>query len=133
MLTISNQKYLLSLANLYSTDAIKAIRHNQILDDEYDKPQCIDVIMDNDFEKYSQLDTLVREELMQELKTTFNYLDYDELTELSDIVLNYQSYLSSMISALPANLHEPLQKEIKHLGTVNSKLCNMMGNVDPTK
>ena len=132
MLTIDNQKYLLSLANLYSTDAISAIRKNEVLDDEYDKPECMDVIENNDFEKYSQLDTLVRDELMESLCDAFCFIDSDMLLRLSDIVINAIEDNTRVCKALHnVKAINAIESENKELQRINTMLLRYSRRLNP--
>lgn len=88
MLSIENQKHLLNIAHLYKEVAVLSIRDDTILDDEYEKPECIDVIENNDFKKYSSMDTFIRETMMENLMDAFCFIDPDTLWKLSEIVVD---------------------------------------------
>lgn len=127
MRTVDNQRYLLNIGQLYSSDVIHVLMHDKVLDKQ-DISECIDIVMDNNFEAYTKLDTLVRDHLMDALADTFNFMDYEELMELSTIVLQYQQTLSKINELTP---HNNLDKELKQLQKINSKLCKFAININP--
>ena len=129
MLTNDNVRYLIDLGNRYSTDAIRAIRADKTMDNQ-DKSDMIDVVMNNDIESFWKLDTIVRDHLLDALKEEFNFLDYDELMELSNDILSYQDYLKDMQKSIcNLKIAKDIESEVKRLAKINSKLCKMADNV----
>lgn len=123
MLTNDNVRYLIDLGNRYSTDAIRAIRADKIMDKQ-DKSDMIDVVMNNDIEAFWKLDTVVRDHLLDALKEEFNFLDYDELMQLSEDILSYQDYLKNMQKSIcNIKIAKDIDIEVKRLANINSKLC----------
>lgn len=131
MKTIDNQKYLLSIGNLYSTDAIHSIKNNKILDNE-DKEQCIDIVMNNDFKSYCELDTLVREELMDSLEEAYCFFDADALLLLSDLVIRAIEENNRAAKMIHNNdAIDVLDRENKKLQELNSKLIRYATKLNP--
>ena len=129
MLTNDNIRYLIELGNRYSTDVIRAIRADKIMDNQ-DKSDMIDVVMNNDIESFWKLDTIVRDHLIDILRAEFNFLDYDELMELSNDILSYQDYLKGMQKfSYNLMIAKDIESEVKRLAKINSKLCKMADNV----
>ena len=132
MLSVENQKYLLSIANLYREAAILAVRKNQNLDDEYVKPYCIEIIENNDYTGYSKMNIPVKEEFMQTLMNTFCFIDPSMLFRLSDIVINAienNNKASSFIHNTEAIM--AIQKENKELQKINSMLIRYARTLNP--
>lgn len=129
MFTNNNIKYLIDMGNRYSTDAIRAIRADKIMDDQ-DKSDMIDVVMNNDIESFWKLDTIVRDHLLDALKEEFNFLDYDDLMELSDIILNLQDYYKTMQKTIcNVTIAKSITPEIEKLQKVNSKICRYANRI----
>ena len=132
MLSVENQKYLLSIANLYKEVAVVKVRENKSLDDEYDKPECIEVIENNDFEKYSYLDTFVRDKLMETLCDTFCFIDPSILWKLSDIVTNaIEDNNKACKNIHNADAIIAISKENKEFMRINSMLIKYARTLNP--
>lgn len=132
MLSIENQKHLLNIAHLYKEVAVLSIRDDTILDDEYEKPECIDVIENNDFEKYSSMDTFIRETMMENLMDVFCFIDPDTLWKLSEIVVDRIEDNNRACSTLHnKDAIISIQRENKELQTINSMLIRYSRTLNP--
>ena len=130
MFTSDNVRYLLTIGNRYIDDAKAAIERDNIMDAN-DKKDMIEVVESNDFKAFCELDTIVRDHLIDALATEFNFLEYKDYIELSDIVLDYMKLLSTMQSIMPKAATKALQADIDKACKWNNKLCDMMERVDP--
>lgn len=130
MLTADNIRYLLTIGNRYIDDAKAAIDRDTTLDIN-DKNDMYNVVKNNDFKAFCRLDTIVRDHLIDALKTEFNFMEYNDYIELSDIVLDYMKLLSTMQSIMPKAATKALQADIDKACKWNNKLCDMMERVDP--
>ena len=128
MRTVDNQRYLLSLAQLYSTDSCAAVRRSAM--DNDDKDDCYHVILNNDFPGYANLDTIVREHLMDILSEEFCFLDYEEYLFLSDSLIHYMEYLRS-IPGLTPDIHKGMENTLKKLSDMNTKLLSYAKRINP--
>lgn len=142
MMTVDNQRYLIGVANLYSTDAIKAIKHSdyakQIKNPEYgdmikqDIDDFIDIVMENNFSKYQYLDTAARDGLMDILVEEFCFIDAEILMKLSDIVIKSienNNKAAGIVS--DKDIIKSIDIENKKLQRINSMLCRYAQRIDP--
>jgi tagatose-1,6-bisphosphate aldolase non-catalytic subunit AgaZ/GatZ len=137
MLTVDNQKYLLTLANIYSVDAIKAIKNSDYAKQpeeivKQDIKDFIHIILNNNHARYFNLDTAARDALMDILIEEFNFIDAETMMILSQVILRAMQSNNEAIKAIyNGDAIEALEKENKMLQGINSMLCRYAQRIDP--
>lgn len=137
MLTVDNQKYLLTLANIYQVDAIKAIENSDYAKqpEEIVKQDIKDfthIILNNNHNEYFSLDTAARDELMDILIEEFSFIDADTMMILSGLVIRAMQGNNKAIEGIyNPDAINALKKENKKLQKINSMLCRYAQRIDP--
>lgn len=137
MLTVDNQRYLLTLANVYQADAIQAIENSDYAKqpDDIVKQDIKDfkhIVLNNNHNEYFNLDTAARDALMDILIEEFNFIDADTMMLLSEVILRAMQSNNEAIKAIyNKDAIKALEKENKKLQNINSMLCRYAQRIDP--
>ena len=137
MLSKANAQYLLSIANLYSCSAITAIRRNknlskEYLGEKYIESACMDIIENNDYDKYCELNPPVREELEKTLIKAFCFITPETMLKLSDIVINeIENNNRACQSIHNVDAINAIREENKELQSINSMLIDYARTLNP--
>ena len=143
MLSIKEQKYLITTARANYSRTIKAINesdyYRRAYSEKAEKGGYADM-MQNDiadfhiilnetddikaWNKYTSLDTSASDEFITIIKNEYGYIESDELIELSGIILNYKAYLERSTAYMPESVYQAIDKELKHLTALNTMLCD---------
>ena len=142
MRTVDNQRYLISLASLYPQDAIEAIDNSNYAKDidnpvfgetvKADIETFKHIVLNNNFNEYTQLDTLARDELMNILADAFCFIDAETYMLLSDIVIRAME-ANNRAAGIISNIEaiEALTNENEKLQKLNSMLIRYAVKTDP--
>jgi len=144
MLKDTEMRYLINTARANYSTAIRAINNSK-----YYKAACNSCVRDyatvmlegflsvmnadsneEAWKTFSELDATTSDNLINLLKDTFGFIGSEELLELSNIILSYQSDLSRTAGLLPPNALKGLDKDLQRLKELNTMLCDYAGKFE---